>query len=410
MAGAPVSSHVLPGTDVPTDFTQMLKMAEMLAQAGNFLPEKLRGEPHSILAVMLHARALNIPLAVAWKELYVAWDGSVGQTAKLARALARRAGHRIKYVEYDRFHAVCLIHCKGEPEAHEVRFTIQDAINMGLTDTGKSGKGGQQYTKQPENMLVARVTTRAINRYCPEVLLGMPLTEEDMLAEEGDSYAFPDNDAVSAIREEHREAVADLLRLAELTGGQGNGVVRLALLRDLFAVGRDGLVLDFAADSTGEYSVRQVLLEKAKEANELAKRQASGEGEPVDPAAGPQTVDDLRSLAGQDAAGGGEPQETPTAEPTGKQAARKAAKRKPAKTPETAQEETPKDAVPPAAGSVPRQRTATHSDAPAEKDPAGRPTDRTADRPDGRSLPCGCIVDDVITTGRHGDACTEGRS
>ncbi|MEV6401073.1 hypothetical protein AB0M39_40925 [Streptomyces sp. NPDC051907] len=325
-----MSSHVLPSTDVPADFTQMMELANMLAEAGEFLPVKLRKKPHNILAVMLHARALDIPIAVAWKELYLAGDGSVGTSAKLARALARRAGHRIKYVEFDRFHAVALIHCKGEPEAHEVRFTMQEAVALGLTTPSeRTGFGGEQYAKQPENMMVARVTTRAITRYCPEVLIGMPLSVEDMLDGEDES-AFPDSDTIATVLQEHKDTAVRLLRLAELTGGQPNGVVRLTLLREVFMEARDALALDFAADDTGEYSVRNVLTEKMKEADQLAKGQASGTVEHADPAVGPQSIDDLRSLMEPPAEDAPAAEAEPEPEQP-KAAAKRAAKKTPAK-------------------------------------------------------------------------------
>lgn len=427
MAAGQVSSHTLGATDVPLDFNQMLELAEKLAEAGEFLPVKLRKKPHNILALMFHARALNIPLAVAWKELYIAGDGAVSQSARLVRALARRAGHRIAYVEHDRFHAVALIQIKGEPEPHEVRFTIQEAIAMGLTDGGASGKGGKQYDAQPENMMVARVTTRAVTRYCPEVMLGMPDGHDDI----GDEPMMPSNDVVSAVRQEHREKVTEILLLAELTFRQDNGAVRLHLLRELFMEARDGLVIDFAADDTGEYSVRNVLVEKMSEANELAKAQAAGKAEPVDPAGGPQTLDDLRSLAQPEPSA--EPEQPTEPEPEVKPKRRRAVK-KTAAAPEKTQADPAGEGGAPAEAKVPRARKAPAKKAAAAKAaavapkvavitdvqpgprPAESPAGRSADRPGGqpgtddrRILPCGCVVDQVISSGKHADTCQDQR-
>ena len=112
---APVSSHRLPDTDVPTDFDVMMRMAEQLASADKFLPDELAGKPGNVLALMLRARALNVPFAVACDELYIQRKGGkISQSARLVRALARRAGHRFFTLESDNNHCVLLIQLAGE--------------------------------------------------------------------------------------------------------------------------------------------------------------------------------------------------------------------------------------------------------------------------------------------------------
>lgn len=417
MPHAPVSSSALPPTDVPGNFMQMMQMAELLAEAGTFLPEKLRKKPHNILAVMFHARSLNIPLAVAWKELYLARDGEIGRSARLERALARRAGHRIDYVEVDRFHATCLIYIKGEPKPHEVSFTWNEAQAMGLTEVSeRTGKGGEQYHKQPENMLVARVTTRAINRYCPEVTLGMPAGFDDM----DEEWVMPDETVVSAAREERRERVEEVLHLVDLAERtQRDGATRLLMLRELFIATRDATLLDIQADDTGERSVRQVLTEKLKAANWLAQEQAAGRQEPFAAGDGPMTLLDLRGLWEEMNRPEGEPTEAeaPAEEAPQEKPKRKARKKAPAK----AKGDADQAPAGKASKKVPAPRK--EPDANTDSSPAGRAADRPGGRagdlphtlkPDPvqekRKLPCGCIVDDVLINDKHDADCFESRS
>lgn len=439
---APVSSQVLPRTDVPNDFNQMMQLAEQLAKADDFLPARLRGKPGNVLAIMMRARALDIPLAVAWDELFVAKAGQMGQTAKLVRALARRAGHRIAYPSYDRFHAVALIQCKGETVVHEVRFTIQEAQAMGLTEPSPvTGKGGEQWHRQPENMLIARVTTRAVNRYCPEVMLG--LGHELREAELDEPIEGVSSDLLVAHQEESRRKVAAVLRVAEEVDRklEADGEVRLLALRELFLNARDNGVLDFAADDTGEYSVRAVITEKMMAADLQAKAQAAGEkprpevpegaGNPAE-RAGAALEEIWASLStvveGETVEGPAEA-EAPAEEP--KKTARKRAAKKTAKAAEKPQEDSGEEAREAGEGKPRRARKTAAKKAAsaktsqsAQSSPAGRAADRPTGRvtvdeaaagsgaekdKDGRLLPCGCVVDTVISTGKHGTRCKEGR-
>jgi hypothetical protein len=394
-----VSSHGLPGTDVPTDFIQMLQMAEMLSEAEMYMPPELRGKPADILALMFRARGMDIPLAVAWDELYATADGDVGRRAKLVRALARRAGHRIHFVERDRYHAVAVVHT-ADGEKHEVSFRIEEAVERGYTDP--SYEYSDAWLKMPEDMLVARVTTRAVNWFCPEVLLGMGAD----LREHADD---PQNASqVVEIREERRAQVNQVLRLVGLADRQPNGMVRLSLLRGLFMECRDAMLLDYATTPTQETSVRHVLVDAMRAADALAKGQSSGEAPTADPADGPQTLDDLRGLdeaetADAPADTAPEPEAAPEPEKKPrKRAAKKTTAKKASKTP---------DGTAPAAkakGSArPRKAASKTQASAAPASPAARPAARSAARPDTDRLPCGCLVDHIISTGTHADACTD---
>lgn len=276
---APVSSHRLPDTDVPTDFDVMMRMAEQLASADKFLPDELAGKPGNVLALMLRARALNVPFAVACDELYIQRKGGkISQSARLVRALARRAGHRFFTLESDNNHCVLLIQLAGEKSPRRVEFTMQDAHRMGLTNPEGNNKGGQ-WDKQPANMLYARCTTRAVTRYCPEVILGMgsDFLNEEMPEDQDGTMREPD-DVIAAYREEDRKLVEQVLAAAMDTDYLDDGKEREEILLKL---GMDhGQVLNYQAGEDSDVTVRQVLLARLRTAKERKEKQERGEEVP----------------------------------------------------------------------------------------------------------------------------------
>ncbi|MFC4328271.1 hypothetical protein ACFPC0_10585 [Streptomyces andamanensis] len=413
-----MSSHGLPGTDVPADFGQMMQLAELLSEAELFVPPKLRGRMADIIALMVRARGMDVPLAVAFDELYEAKDGDVGKTARLQRALARRAGHRIDFVEHDRYHAIAVI-TLADGERHEVAYSIQDAIEMGYTDP--SHPNAAHWLKQPENMLVARVTTRAVNWFCPEVLLG--LGADAMHADDQAVNA----DTVVQVREERAAQVTEALALLELAGAQPNGAVRGNLIRQLFMECRGAMLLDYGVPDDPAVSVRHRLVAALVEADKLAAAQSAGDVEAADPGGGPKKLDDLRGLLAQQAQASetGVNGDEDAADKEAEQAARAEApapgpegkpkraprKRAAAKNPE----KKPKGTAAGADAPVPKksrqttQRPAKTSqdDTSSQVTPSGRPAARPSARPDGDRLPCGCLVDSVITAGVHSKDCAD---
>lgn len=405
---------------------QMLQAAEALAKAELYMPPELRGKPADILALMFRARGMDIPLAVAWDELYATADGDVARRAKLVRALARRAGHRIDFVERDRFHAVAVVTTR-DGDRHEVSFTLQEATERGYLDP--SYEYVDAWTRMPEDMLVARVTTRAVNWFCPEVLLGMG----SELPEHADDAQNASQ--VVEIREERRAQVNQVLRLVALSEKQPNGQVRLNLLRGLFMECRDAMLLDYDATGTGETSVRHVLTDAMRSADGLAREQSSGQAPTADPADGPQTLDDLRGLDAEAVAAEDDPDgearreraaadkeaeeaayaearaQAPAPEPEPVKKPRKRAAKKAAPKKATAKKTTGKASgraqggTAGASGAV-AEGTARTDGSATQGSPAARSADRPAARPDDARLPCGCLVDEIISTGQHAAACT----
>jgi hypothetical protein len=419
----PVSSHHLSDTDVPNDFQLMMEMARELAGAEHFLPTELQGKPGNVLALMLRARALNIPFAVACDELYIQRrSNKVAQSARLVRALARRAGHKFMTLQSDRHHCVLLIQLAGEREPRRVEFTMQDAHRMGLTDPAGNNKGGQ-WDKQPENMLYARATTRAVSRYCPEVMLGMG---SDFLYDESpneDDVPRDQEDVLAAYREEDQKLVAQVLEAVKDTEYLEDGAERESILMKL---GMDyPQVLAYAADETKEFTVRDVLLGKLAAAKSRKEAQARGEAVPPAtpfpsqqagekaPVKGDGPARARKAAGGRTGARARAAEEKAKAEavvdaevvedaPVKKTAARKApAKKAPAKTPAARKAVAKKTAAPAAArlrAKAPAAKTAPS--------PTGEGFNKAGAAPvDEKLMPCGCPADLVMFEDSHLKSC-----
>lgn len=187
----PRSPHT-PGYDGPPDFQTMWLMAESLATA-SILPEHFHGEPGNVFAVMVQARAANLPVFVALQHLNVI-DGRVEESAELVRAMLIRAGYTLTFPLIS--DTECRLRLEGPtlPEPVTVGFTLAEAQLMGVTHKAN-------WRKAPDAMLVARATTRAASRYAPHITMGLAnLSHADL----GDDVP----ETLAHLREEDPETVA----------------------------------------------------------------------------------------------------------------------------------------------------------------------------------------------------------
>jgi hypothetical protein len=177
------------GTDVATTLDERLRVAEMLSGSG-MIPDTYRGRPGNVLAAEFAADALQIPLFTAFQHLHNI-KGKVGMSAELMRVLVRRAGH-----SYDRWvekvdgnlTAFMEIHLRGEAKPKRpVSFSLEEAVDAELVRMkdgkpfARGGKGDKlPWESHTEDMLQARVTSKAVRRHCPEVLAGMSYTPDEL--------------------------------------------------------------------------------------------------------------------------------------------------------------------------------------------------------------------------------------
>ena len=69
-------------------FNRLLKISEVMANSGNFVPEHYRGKPDSCMAVVMQAARWGMdPFAVAQKTFIVGNSGVLGYEAQLVNAV-----------------------------------------------------------------------------------------------------------------------------------------------------------------------------------------------------------------------------------------------------------------------------------------------------------------------------------
>lgn len=151
------------GWDGPEDFPTMWLMAESLAKA-SILPSHFHEEPGNVFAVMCQARAADIPTFVALQHMNVI-DGRVEESAELVRAMLIRAGYTYTFpVITD---TECVIRLSGPGlDTVDTRFSLVEAQQMGLAHK-------KNWRENPQAMLVARATTRAVSRHLPHITMGL---------------------------------------------------------------------------------------------------------------------------------------------------------------------------------------------------------------------------------------------
>ena len=139
-----------------------------------FVPKDMRGKPFAVLGALLMGRDLGLPPTMALRRIYVV-NGRPALETAVKVALVRRAGHRIRVVEWDTEHCTVEGWRKGDPgdELMQVTYAIADAKLAGDYD-----KPGDMYKKRPRQMVYNRAAGLLCDTYFPDVTLGLPDPEE----------------------------------------------------------------------------------------------------------------------------------------------------------------------------------------------------------------------------------------
>ena len=120
----------------------------------------------TLLMKAMLGKALGIPAASSFKAIHVI-NNAPGLSAELQRALAERAGYRIKCPHSDRKRCdLQLVEAATGEVLGEASFTAEEAEAAGLLK-------GVNWTKWRSDMLFARATTRLITRFCSRILYGI---------------------------------------------------------------------------------------------------------------------------------------------------------------------------------------------------------------------------------------------
>jgi hypothetical protein len=151
-------------------FEEYLKLADRISKTA-MVPGALRGKPDEVLAVVMYGAELGIgPMQALQQINFIA--GKPSAAAELLRALVMEAGHQF-IIEADATRATAECKRKDWEEWRTVTFTIDDAHRANLG----SGDGWKKY---PDQMLSARVTSKACRMYFPDVISGMSYTPEEI--------------------------------------------------------------------------------------------------------------------------------------------------------------------------------------------------------------------------------------
>jgi hypothetical protein len=173
-----------------TDLDEAYRLSKNLAVA-SVLPKDLRGKPSDVLAIVLYGRDLGLSPMQSIQGIYVV-KGKPQLSAVTWTALARRAGHKVRWGDCDDKSATVTIVRSDDPDhPHTETFTIEDAVAAGLCAikdghvvARSSGGDKLPWETYTRTMLRNRAISTAGKLQCPEVALGFAI--------EGDYDYIPD--------------------------------------------------------------------------------------------------------------------------------------------------------------------------------------------------------------------------
>ena len=156
------------GAIATADLEGQFRIATALANATEAMPRAYRKQPGAVLLALAWSQQHGVDVLTAIQSVSFI-EGKAVVDATMQRALAKRAGY-VLTITVGADAAVVGIH-QGGRELGSATYTLGEAETAGLA--GKSN-----WQKNPEDMLVARATTRAMRRFAPDVLLGMVVSDE----------------------------------------------------------------------------------------------------------------------------------------------------------------------------------------------------------------------------------------
>lgn len=147
------------------DFVNFAKTLAM----SNLLPDALRGKAADVFMALMEGLDLGLRPMQALNLIDVI-KGKPALKAEGKRALLQRDGHGFRIVEWSDEKCVVEGCRKGETEWHQASFTKEQAKKAGLT--------GDNWSKYPADMLLARATSRLCKAYFADVTNGLATSEE----------------------------------------------------------------------------------------------------------------------------------------------------------------------------------------------------------------------------------------
>jgi hypothetical protein len=155
-----------------TDMDEVARIGLWLAAAeSNSADPKARGMAAALR--ILYAGRLGLPPHAA-SEVYLI-KGNLTLSSKLCRALAHNHGLRVVRVEETPDSCTAAVVTDSGVELGRTRYTLAQAKQAGL--------GGTNWTSNPDRMLWARASKRALDDHAPWVTVGVVTEEEFQDAE-----------------------------------------------------------------------------------------------------------------------------------------------------------------------------------------------------------------------------------
>jgi hypothetical protein len=150
---------------------QANQIAHSLAKT-SFVPASLKGKADDITAAILAGQELGLRPMASLRSMDVI-GGTPALRAHAMRGLVQSHGHQVQLVESTETQCVMRGRRKGEQDWQEVVWTIERAQKLGLI-------GKDQWTKQPQTMLVARATGEICRLIAADALFAMPYAAEEL--------------------------------------------------------------------------------------------------------------------------------------------------------------------------------------------------------------------------------------
>jgi hypothetical protein len=156
-----------------SDWKMMLDVGAKAIKSG-MLPLGIK-TPEAAAIIALKARELNMPLMVGFAHIHVI-NGKPTLSAEMMQALARKnlPGLVINILESSSEKAIIeFIRPEAGSRPYKITFTIEDAKRADLLKN-------PTWTKYPGAMLWSRAVAAGLRKVCPEALIGVSYTPEEL--------------------------------------------------------------------------------------------------------------------------------------------------------------------------------------------------------------------------------------
>lgn len=256
-----------------SDWKMMLDVGTKAVRSG-MLPSGIK-TPEAAAIIALKAKELNMPIMVGFAHIHVI-NGKPTLSAEMMQSLARKnlPGLVINIIESSSERAtVEFIRPEAGSKPYKITFTLEDAKRADLMKN-------PTWQKYPAAMLWSRAVSAGLRKVCPEALIGVSYTPEELGANvdqdgnviETTSRQVEESAKPEALKVPAVESEIDLKIKAEFQ--------KIALLKNELQLSNDDLKAEvhkeFGTDDARKLTLEQLkqvtaMLEKEQEARKQGK-------------------------------------------------------------------------------------------------------------------------------------------